>query len=96
MKHRMSIANEKEVKKRPNWKPSQRKICKIGRINQRLFSSKNSSRRACIPSRARQRSVSLGWLCGSAYASRRGSRCGISQQRRVKCCISALKIRFSV
>ena len=96
MKHRMSIANGKEVKKLTNCKPSQRKICKIVRMNQRRFSSTNSSRRDCISSRAHRRSASLGWLCGSAYALRRGSRSGISQQRRAKRCISASKIRSSV
>ena len=39
-------------------------------MNQRIFWWTNSFRRACISSRARQRSVSLGLLCGSVYAER--------------------------
>ena len=63
---------------------------------QRRFSSTNSSRRAYTSSRVRRKSASLGWHYGSACAFRRGSRSGILQQHRAKCCISALKIRSSV
>ena len=59
------------------------------------FSSTNSSQRACISSRAHRRSASLGWLCVSAYAFRRGSLSGILQQRRARSCISVSKIRFN-
>ena len=63
---------------------------------QRRFSSTNPFRKACISSRVRRKSASLGWLCVSAYASRRDRHSGILQQRREKRCISVLKIRSSV
>ena len=60
------------------------------------FWSMNSFQRACTSSRVHRKSASLGWLCGFAYAFRKGSRSGILQRRKAKFCISASKIRSSV
>ena len=38
----------------------------------------------------------IGWHYGSAYALRRGSRCGILRRRKARFCISVSKIRSSV
>ena len=65
-------------------------------MNQRRFSSPNSSRRAHTSSRVRRKSANRGWHYGSACAFRRGSRCGILRRRKARFCISASKIRSSV
>lgn len=43
-----------------------------------------------------RKSASRGWLCGCAYAFRKGSHSGVLQRHRVKFCILASKIRSSV
>ena len=40
--------------------------------------------------------IGKSWLCGFAYAFRRGRHSGILQQPKAKCCISVSKIRSSV